>query len=139
MAKTVREVMTKKPVAFSADTPVLHAAKAMSERQIGSVVVMDKDRPLGIVTDRDITVRAIAKGSDPSKIRLAEICSTSIAAVRPDQSVDDAIKVMKSHDVKRVLVMDNMRLEGIVSIGDLTAQGHGEDVQPDLSRGRPNN
>ena len=123
MAKTVRDVMTRDPVAFSADTPIVQAAKAMSDRQIGSVVVMEKDKPLGIGTDRDITVRAIAKGSDPTKTRLVEICSTDLAAVRPDQSVDDAIKLMKAHDVKRILVMDHSKVEGIVSLGDLTAQG----------------
>lgn len=139
MAKTVRDVMTTNPVSMSSDTPIVQAAKAMSDRQIGSVVVMQYDRPLGIVTDRDIAVRAVAEGSHPSQMRLVDICSTDIAAVRPDQSVDDAINVMKSHDVKRVLVIDHSKLEGIVSIGDLTARGEGEDVQADLSRGRPNN
>ena len=138
MAKMVRDVMTKDPVAFSADTPIEQAAKAMSDRHVGSVVVMDNDKPLGIVTDRDITVRAIAKGSDPATTKLVEICSTDIAAVRPDQSVDDAIKLMKSHDVKRVLVVDHSKHAGVVSLGDLTALGDAKDVQPDLSRSRPN-
>lgn len=91
MAKTVRDVMTTDPVAMNADASVVQAAKAMSDYRIGSVVVMEKDRPCGIVTDRDITVRAVAAGSDPSKTRLADICSKDIAAVRPDESVDDAI------------------------------------------------
>lgn len=138
MAKTVRDVMTKDPVALSSDTPIVDAAKAMSDRHIGSVIVMEKDKPLGIVTDRDITVRAVAKGSDVSHTRLVDICSPDIAAVRPDQSVDDAIKVMKSHAVKRVLVMDNSKVQGIVSLGDLTAEGKGEEVQSELSRSRPN-
>lgn len=139
MPKTVRDVMTVNPVSMTSDTPIEQAAKAMSDRQIGSVVVMQHDKPLGIVTDRDIAVRAVAKGGDPAQLRLVDICSTDIAAVRPDQSVDDAINVMKSHDVKRVLVMDHNKLEGIVSIGDLTARGEGKDVQADLSRSRPNN
>lgn len=139
LAKTVREVMTKTPISMSADTSVTQAAKAMSDRHVGSVVVMVKDKPLGIVTDRDIAVRAVARRSDLSNTRLADICSMEIAAGRPDQSVDDAIKVMKSHDVKRVLVIDNSKLEGIVSLGDLTAHAHGDELQLDLSRARPNN
>src|SRR5947208_13501656 len=139
MAKTVRDVMTKDPVSMSSDSSVTQAAKAMSDFKIGSVVVMEKDMPCGIVTDRDITVRAVATGSDPSKTRLSDICSRSLAAVRPDQSVDDAIQVMKSHDVKRVVVMTGSRLEGIVSLGDLTSRGEGEDVQDDISRAEPNN
>jgi CBS domain-containing protein len=139
MVKTVADVMTKNPVAMSSDSSVLEAAKAMSDFRIGSVVVMEKDRPSGIVTDRDITVKAVATGGDPSKTTLGEICSHDLAAVRPDQSIEDAIKVMKSHDVKRVVVMTDSKLEGIVSLGDLTSRGLGEDVQDDLSKAEPNN
>ena len=139
LAKTVRDVMTKDPVALSSDSSVTQAAKAMSDFKIGSVVVMEKDMPCGIVTDRDITVRAVATGSDPSKTRLSDICTRSLAAVRPDQSLDDAIQVMKSHDVKRVVVMTDSKLEGIVTLGDLAARNEDQDVQDDLSRAEPNN
>jgi CBS domain-containing protein len=139
MARTVRDVMTKDPVALSSDSTVTDAAKAMSDHRIGSVVVMEKDKPCGIVTDRDIVVRTIARGGDPAKTPLSEICRHSLAAVRPDQSVDDVVQVMKSHDVKRVVVMRDSKLEGIVSLADLTRRGEGEDVQDDLSRAEPNN
>jgi CBS domain-containing protein len=139
MAKTVAEVMTKNPVAMSSDASVVEAAKAMSDFRIGSVVVMEKDKPCGIVTDRDIAVKAVARGGDLSKTTLADICSRDLAAVRPDQSVDDAVEVMKSHDIKRVVVMTDSKLEGIVSLGDLTSRGMGEDVQDDLSKSEPNN
>jgi CBS domain-containing protein len=136
--KTVRDVMTKNPVSMSSDSSVIDAAKAMKDLRIGSVVVMEKDKPCGIVTDRDIAVRAVATGSDPKSTKLADICSHDLAAVRPDQSVDDAIQLMKSHDVKRVVVMSDTKLEGIVSLGDLTARGEGEDVHRDLSQAEPN-
>ena len=139
MAKTVRDVMTKDPVSMSADSSVAQAAKAMSDMRIGTVVVMDTERPCGIVTDRDIAVRAVATGSDPNRTKLADICSKDLAAVRPDQTIDDAINMMKSHDVKRVVVMSDSRLEGIVSLGDLVARGEGKDVQKDLSKAEPNN
>ena len=139
MAKTIADVMTKNPVAMSAESSVLDAAKDMSDFKIGSVVVMETDRPRGIVTDRDITVKAVATGGDPSTTRLAEICSHDLAAVRSDQSIEDAVKVMKSHDVKRVVVMTDSKLAGIVSLGDLTSRGLGEDVQDDLSKAEPNN
>jgi CBS domain-containing protein len=139
MAKTVSDVMTRNPVAMSSDTSVKEAAKAMSDMRIGTVVVMEGDKPCGIVTDRDITVRAVATGSDPMSTRLADICSHDLAAVRPDQSVDDAMQMMKSHDVKRVLVMTDTKLMGIVSLGDLSRMGQGEEVQEDISRAEPNN
>ncbi len=131
--------MTRNPVTLSADSSVVEAAKAMKDMKIGTVVVMDQDRPCGIVTDRDIAVRAVATGRDPSNTRLADICSHDLRAVRPDQSVEDAMQVMKSHDVKRVLVMSDGKLEGILSLGDLSRQGEGEDVQEDISRAEPNN
>jgi CBS domain-containing protein len=139
MVKTVRDVMTRNPVALNSESSVTDAAKAMSDLRIGTVVVMENDKPCGIVTDRDITVRAVATGTDPSKMMLRDICTSDLATVRPDQSVEDAIKVMKSHDVKRVVVMTDSKLEGIVSLGDLTSRGLGEDVQDDLSRAEPNN
>lgn len=139
MAKKVSDVMTKDPVAMRADETVADAAKAMSDMRIGTVVVMDMDRPVGIVTDRDITVRAVASGKDPSTTRLADIASRDLAAVRPDQSVDDAVQMMKSHDIKRLVVMSDSKLEGILSLGDLTMRGEGEDVQKDISRAEPNN
>jgi len=134
MAKTVRDVMTRDPVALSSDSSVVDAAKAMKDMRIGSVVVMEKD-----VTDRDITVRAVATGSDPARTKLGDICSHDLAAVRPDQSIEDAMQMMKSHDVKRVVVMSDSKLEGIVSLGDLSRRGEGEDVQEDISRAEPNN
>jgi len=139
VARTVSDVMTKDPVSMSSDASVMDAAKAMSDMRIGAVVVMEKDKPCGIVTDRDITVRAVATGSDPAKTKLADICSHDIAAVRPDQTVDDAVQMMKSHDVKRVLVMDDSKIEGIVSLGDLSRLGKDQDVQEDISRAEPNN
>ena len=139
MAKTVRDVMTRNPVSMPCDASVTQAAKAMSDHRIGAVVVMDRDTPLGIVTDRDITVRTVATGNDPAGTKLADICSKDVAAVHPDQPVDDAIEIMKSHDIKRVLVIDERRLEGIVTLGDLTARGEGDDVHRDISRSEPNN
>jgi len=138
MAKTVGEVMTRNPVRLSADSSVVDAARAMSDMRIGTVVVMDGNKPCGIVTDRDITVRAIATGSDPATTKLADISSKELAVVRPDQSIDDVMQMMKAHAVKRVLVMSDSTLEGIVSLGDLAREGDGESVEEDISRAEPN-
>jgi len=140
MGKKVRDVMTKNPVALSADSSVMDAAKAMSDHHIGTVVVMEMDRPSGIVTDRDITVRAVATGKDPSTTKLSDISSRTLAAVRPDQPVEDAVTMMKSHDVKRVVVMsESSKLEGIVSLADLARNNDDGDVEDDISRAEPNN
>lgn len=139
MVMTVQQVMTTDPIVMSSDSSASQAARIMSDRQIGTVVVMDHGRPFGMVTDRDITLRVVAAGKDPSVTAIAEICSREIASVRPDQPIDDATKVMKSHDVKRILVMADDRVAGIISLGDLAARGEGSEVQPDLSQADPNN
>jgi CBS domain-containing protein len=139
MAKTVAEVMTRDPVAMDANEPVTKAAAAMRDHRIGTVVVTTDGTPCGVVTDRDITVKAVATGRDPSTMTLEEICSKTVFAVAPDQSVDDAVQVMKSHDVKRVLVMEGKQLKGIVSLGDLAARSMEGDLERDLSRAEPNN
>jgi CBS domain-containing protein len=139
MARTVRDVMTRNPVTLSSEASVVDAAKVMKDMNIGTVVVMEHGKPAAIVTDRDITVRAVATGSDPSKTRLADISTKRLASVRPDQPLEDAIQVMKSDDVKRVVVMTGTRLEGIVTLGDLAARGEDADVQDDISRAEPNN
>ena len=139
MTKKVSDVMTRDPVAMDAKETVTKAAAAMRDHGIGTVVVMKDGTPCGVVTDRDIAVKAVATGTDPSKMTLEQICSKSVVAVSPDQSVDDAVQVMKSHDVKRVLVMEDKMLKGIVSLGDLASRSMEGDLERDLSRARPNN
>lgn len=139
MVNSIQQVMTKDPIVLRSDASVAQAAMAMKDHRIGAVVVMENGRPCGIITDRDITVRAVAAGKDPSRTPIADVCSRAIASVAPAQSIDDAIKVMKSRDVKRVLVMSGDQLAGIVSLGDLAARGEASDVQLDLSRAEPNN
>ena len=70
---------------------------------------------------------------------LDQICSNSVVGVSPDQSVDDAVQVMKSHDVKRVLIMEGKQLKGIISLGDLASRSMEGDLERDLSRSQPNN
>ena len=139
MAKTVSDVMTRDPVAMDGKEPVTKAAAAMRDHGIGTVVVTTAGIPCGVVTDRDIAVKAVATGSDPSKMTLEQICSKSVVAVSPSQSIDDAVQVMKSHDIKRVLVIEGEHLKGIVSLGDLALRSLEGDLERDLSRAEPNN
>src|SRR5262245_34451955 len=83
MPQTVREVMTQKPVALQAGTTLEEAARAMRDHDIGDVVVLDNDTVRGIVTDRDIAVRAVAEGRDPASSVLAEICSRRMITISP--------------------------------------------------------
>lgn len=122
MAETIESVMTRDPVCLDADAPIVDAAKAMEERDIGDVLVMREGGICGIVTDRDIAIRAVACGMDPSTSRLGEICSRQLVTLRPEDSVDDAIAQMREHALRRMPVCDEGRPIGIVSLGDLAEE-----------------
>jgi CBS domain-containing protein len=138
MPQTVREVMTRKPVALQAGTTLEEAARAMRDHDIGDVVVLQDDSVRGIVTDRDIAVRAVAEGRDPSSSVLAEICSRRMVTISPDEPVDRAITLMREHAVRRLPVVENGRPIGIVSLGDLAVERDPESVLGHISAADPN-
>jgi CBS domain-containing protein len=119
MARLVREVMTKNPVTMDQSRSVVDAARAMRQHGIGDVIVMDGNRFHGIVTDRDIVVRAVAEGN-VSGMSLGSICSTEVATVSPDDPLERVSQLMRERAVRRVPVLDGGRPVGIVSMGDLS-------------------
>src|SRR5262249_27445781 len=98
---------------------VMDAAQAMSQHEIGDVVVKKNGKPCGIVTDRDIVVRVVGKGMDPKSTNLDSICSYELLTVSPDQNTSDAVKLMRERAVRRLPVVEDGRVLGIVSLGDL--------------------
>lgn len=139
MAQTVREVMTAKPVALQAGTSLVDAARAMRDRDIGDVVVLKDDRVCGIVTDRDIAVRAVAEARDPSQTVLAEVCSQELVTVSPDDPVEQAVTLMRSRALRRLPVVEDGRPIGIVSLGDLAVERDPGSVLGRISAAEPNN
>ena len=137
MATLIRDVMTPNPRALDAETSVKDAAKLMRDEDIGAVVV-GGDELRGIVTDRDIVVRAIAAGKAPRTAKLGDICSDDVVTVKPDDPVDDAVQLMRARALRRVLVAENGRPVGIVSMGDLAIDRDRESVLADVSAARPN-
>src|SRR2546427_479068 len=119
MALRVRQVMTASPLALPAGTTLVEAARAMREQEVSDVLVFDYGSLRGIVSDRDITVRAIAEGFDPSCTSLAEVCSRPLHTVAPDDSVEIAADVMRLRGVRRLAVMDDGSAVGIISFNDL--------------------
>ncbi|MDX6594054.1 MAG: hypothetical protein QOJ13_3250 [Gaiellales bacterium] len=140
MPGTVGEVMTPDPVTVSTDSTLAEAARLMRDRDIGPVVVVDAGIVRGIVTDRDIVVRAVAEGADPSTVSTGEICTSNVATVSPGDSVDDAVSLMEQRNVRRLPVVEDGRLVGIVAMGDLAVQGElPESAVADISAASPNN
>lgn len=119
MAKSVRDVMTPNPILLPASTPVLEAARQMRENDIGDVVVEKAGKLCGIVTDRDIVIRAVAEGKNVETTDLESICSKEVTSVSPDQSEEEAVRLMRQKSIRRLPVIENGKVVGIVSLGDL--------------------
>src|SRR6476661_3801019 len=106
MADTIREVMTEDPKTVDASATVEDAAKLMASEDIGNVLVVENDEIKGILTDRDIVVRAIAKGNG-GDASVREVATTDVKVLSPDDSIEDALKQMEASDVRRLPVVED--------------------------------
>lgn len=126
MGKQIRELMTENPRSIEADRPVIEAARVMRDDDVGLVPVVEGDRLVGTLTDRDIAVRVVAEGKDPQSTSVGEIASTDLVTVDPDQELDEALRLMAQHQVRRLpVVEEDGRLVGIVAQADVAR--HGDD------------
>ncbi len=139
MAQKIRDLMTTNVVALDSATPVMEAAKKMAERDIGDVVVLENEEMCGIVTDRDITVRVVAEGKNPTSTSLKEICSQDLITLDPESSVGDAVRLMSEKAVRRLPIIENGKPVGIVSIGDLAMRHDPDSALADISEAPANN
>lgn len=118
MAQQIREVMTPDPICLPTDASVREAAASMRGQGVGDVLVVEGDRLRGIVTDRDLVVRALATRDDPGGTRLGEVCSDEVFAASPDEDVDAVITRMREHAVRRIPIVEDGRPVGVFSLGD---------------------
>lgn len=140
MPERLREVMTPDPVTVAATASLQHAAQVMRDRNIGDVLVVDESGTLyGIVTDRDIVVEGIAEGGDPSSMSVDEVCTHDPISLGPDDAVAKAAKLMSERAIRRLPVVDNGSLVGIVSLGDLAEDRDPDSVLGEISEAPPNN
>jgi signal-transduction protein with cAMP-binding, CBS, and nucleotidyltransferase domain len=134
MAERVAEVMTGHPTTLPATTTIGDAARAMRDHGIGDVIVVDEDHRLcGIVTDRDIVVRAVADSRGPEEVRLSAICSRDVATVEPDTSLQDALSLMRLRALRRLPVVEAGRPIGVLSLGDVAIERETGAVLADIS------
>jgi CBS domain-containing protein len=139
MAQSIREVMTEGVETCAPESSLQEAAEKMQKGDFGAVVVADHGELRGLLTDRDIVVRAVAKGQDPSEVKVEEICSQDVAFLSPDDSADNAVNLMREHNVRRIPVVEDGRPIGIVSIGDLAVSRDEKSALADISAASPNN
>jgi len=116
----IRDVMTPNPRTISPNDSIQNAARIMRDEDTGVVPVVDNGKPVGVVTDRDIVVRAVSEDRLNRPVR--DIVTTDIVAARPDMSTREAVELMSEHQVRRLPVVENDKLVGIVSIGDIAVK-----------------
>jgi CBS domain-containing protein len=133
----VREVMTTNPASVSGEATAREAARQMRDNDTGAMLVVDGNDLRGIVTDRDIVVRAVAESRDPDSTSVSDICTTGIQAIEPDASVDDALRMMREDDIRRLPVVKNGRPVGIISLGDLAVEREPDSTLADISAAAP--
>ncbi|MGC1214367.1 MAG: CBS domain-containing protein [Micromonospora sp.] len=135
----VSDVMTKQVVYLPAETTLDEAARVMKESDIGDVVVTDGATLAGMLTDRDIVVRAVAERADPAGTTIGEIVTREVVMIEQHSTASEAAALMRERNIRRVLVCDNERkLVGIVSLGDLAMQLDPNSALSDISEAAPN-
>ncbi len=139
MTQSIREVMTADPQTVPADATLKDAAREMKQDDVGAVLVEEGGTVAGILTDRDIVVRAIAEGRDPSSTKVADVATRDVTALTPDSTIEDAIRIVREQNVRRIPVVQDGRPAGIVSIGDLAIERDTESALADISSEPSNN
>ncbi len=125
----IREIMTKQVETVTPDTSLREAARMMRDADIGFLPVGENDRLVGTLTDRDIAVRAVADGKDPSSATVRDAMSAGTDYVFEDQDTAEAATIMSERQIRRLPVMNrDKRLVGVVAIGDLATRTTDDDV-----------
>jgi CBS domain-containing protein len=119
MRNSVREAMTEDPRSISPSASVVEAAQLMREGHIGSLPITDDETLIGMITDRDITTRVVAEAADPTKISVGDVYSRDLVSVEPDQDLEDALRLMARHQIRRLPVVEDGKLVGIVAQADI--------------------
>ncbi|GEK00996.1 CBS domain-containing protein [Streptomyces sp. 1-11] len=130
--------MTSRLVAVEPQASVTAVAQKMRDEDIGAVLIIEDDELRGLVSDRDLVVRALAEGGDPEQRTVASACSGDVITVTPDEDLDRAARIMREHSIRRLPVMEQGHPVGIVSLGDMAIERDSESALGDISAAKPN-
>ena len=132
----LKEIMTRDVEVVHPDATLQEAATKMDQLNVGAIPVCDGDRLVGMLTDRDITVRATAAGRDPKTTRVREAMTAEVVYLFEDQDVPDAARLMEQDQIRRVVILNqDKRLVGIVSLGDLAVDAPGARLAEEVLEG----
>src|SRR5262245_2047101 len=138
MRQKVRDVMSEDVIVCDYATSVADVARIMRDRHVGDVLVRSNGKLRGIATDRDIVVRCVAEGGEVERAPIGDLLTTDPMMVEPDASVDEAVERMVEHSIRRLPVVEDGRLVGVVSLGDLAIDGDKRSALAKISAARPN-
>lgn len=134
----VRDIMTKDIASLRSDDTIEHAAQLMKQYNCGSLPVCTQDKLIGIITDRDIAVRSVASGEDVTHRRVGDVMTNDVVFANPETDVNDAARIMSDRQIRRLPVVENNSLIGIVALGDISlepaCQDSAEDALKNISK-----
>jgi CBS domain-containing protein len=128
IARSVRDAMTEDLRSIGASASAVDAAQRMREGDVGSLPVVENEMLVGMITDRDITTRVVAEAADPRTTSVEDVYSRDVITVEPDTSLDEALRLMARHQVRRVPVVEKGKLVGIVAQADIALKGSGGEI-----------
>jgi CBS domain-containing protein len=137
MVALVRDIMTPEVIALRPDASLVEAARLMRARGVGDVLVAEDGVLLGLITDRDIALRAVAEGLDPLSVSCQSVCTPDPVCVGPADDIGAAALLMRAHAVRRLPVVDGEGVVGVVSVGDVARAREPDSVLADISRAAP--
>ena len=124
MGQIIRDVMTSDPCTIDAEQSVAYAAKMMRKEDVGLAPIVEGDKLIGMLTDRDITIRVVAEGRNPEQVKVREVASKQVVTIDPQQDLDEALRIMAKHQVRRLpVVEEDGKLVGVVAQADIAREG----------------
>jgi CBS domain-containing protein len=124
MAQSIKDVMTSNPCSIDADKSVAYAAKMMKDEDVGLAPIVEGDKLIGMLTDRDIAIRVVAEGKNPEQVTVKEVASKQVVTIDPQQDLAEALRIMAKHQVRRLpVVEEDGRLVGVVAQADIAREG----------------
>jgi CBS domain-containing protein len=128
MGQIIKDVMTSNPCSIDAEKSVAYAANMMREEDVGLAPIVEGDKLIGMLTDRDIAIRVVAEGRNPDQVKVADVASKQVVTIDPQQDLDEALRIMAKHQVRRLAVLEeDGKLVGVVAQADIAREG--DDMQ----------
>jgi CBS domain-containing protein len=124
MGQSIRDVMTSNPCTIDAEKSVAYAAKMMRDEDVGLAPIVEDDKLIGMLTDRDIAIRVVAEGKDPGQVKVRDVASSQLVTIDPQQDLDEGLRIMAKHQVRRLpVVEEDGQLVGVVAQADVAREG----------------